>query len=211
MLISNIRRFLSNPLISIAILVLFSVLILAVDSLGYAILNLLPTTMFAILIGVKPKKLLTSLAYATLALLFYTAVASVIQVILLSYIDVHILFLNIVRIEALIAMSIAIAESIDIMKLISLSRRISVRLALAIALSLKMIRDFTGIWGTVKDTYSINLGVRSFRKKILAYMLMVKVFLILSLYSAIQTAEAIITRPRLYINQEDFSEETTKL
>lgn len=203
MIITSLSKLLTNPITILLLFATISLIVSVISNMMYLLMLFIIILIVAIT-SRSIKKMLIWLINFTPILIIYTSIASFMQIVVIGSIDLYLLVINIIRIETLISLSMLVVNLIDVVKLVLFFRKISPKLALSLALSVKMLRDFEHSWKIIKEIYVLNFDIKRFKDQIKIITLIAKVFLSLSIYSSIQIAEAIATRPILYIHHKVF-------
>ncbi|MEM0027065.1 MAG: hypothetical protein QXT53_04515 [Ignisphaera sp.] len=179
--------------ISVAVAIAIAVSMLSNTQLLLAILVAVIVSSIFINLGALASvaKVVTPLAT------IYTLLASIIQFIVIGFVDVSIILINILRIAAVATVSISLISCVNIPKLLEFSYRLSPTLGISLALSVKMLKSLPMQWTFIYRLYRNNLPCNSYLDRIETFVLSVKAFLFLALYSSIQSVEAILTRSKI--------------
>ncbi|MEL9940168.1 MAG: hypothetical protein QW348_02830 [Ignisphaera sp.] len=127
----------------------------------------------------------------------YTLFASIIQFVVLGFVDVSTILINILRIATVAMVSISLMSCINISKLLELSYRLSPSLGISLALSVKLLKSLPMQWVFIYKLYRNNLPCNSYLDRVETFVASVKAFLFIALYSSMQSVEAILTRSKI--------------
>lgn len=190
------HNFFREPKIVLFITLTVSVLILLINSIHLALIVFLSSLLLSILINWRLTLSLTKSILPIIAI--YTALAWTVQFIALKRINLEVGLVNFFKFSSIALISISMFSSINIPKLIELFNRFSPKLSFALVLSIKMVKNFSKTWTDVYNLYKVNIGVNSYIDKVRIYMNSVKVFTFLALYVTTQSAEALLTRSKVF-------------
>ncbi|MGC8983435.1 MAG: hypothetical protein ACP5KA_06790 [Desulfurococcaceae archaeon] len=138
---------------------------------------------------------------AAIVALVYAALALASQVLVLGHTDLEVVVVGVLRLSSLALFSLSIAGCIDVPELLRAFHKLSPSLGVSLALSIKMLKSLPRLWITASKLYAINACCNSYLRKIATLVLALKAFLFLSVYSLVQSAEALATRPGVFARQ----------
>lgn len=190
------KTILDNPITTFSIILIFSAILLFIENIYIVLIFFIIS--LAISMFLMGRNSITIISTTLTIIFIYTILALIIQIIVVSSIIVNIAMLNFFRFGSIAIFSLSLATCVNIAKLISYLRRISPRLGCALALSIKMMKNFSRTWVTIYKVYSVNVGWRGYLDRIKLFLLCVKVFTFVVMYTATQNAEVLLTRTKIF-------------
>lgn len=147
----------------------------------------------------NPRKILTWITSSAPLIIIYILLTSVVQL-LLGFLDLNLIAINILRIMILVVASAILLNSISISQLIKYLNRVSHKLAIVTALSIKMFKCYALTWRNVVDIYTVNLlnWYEEPLRKLSTLKILVNAFLSTTIYSTLQSIDAMVTRYKLF-------------
>ncbi len=188
-------RVLLEPISTLIIVVVASLTIIFLNNRALLMVLFMFILLISVAISLRIFKAIFKVVM--LMMLLYSALMVASQIIVLGFINIDLMFINILKFSSVAILSLSMINCINISKLIEVFRKLSPNLGISLALSIKMMKNLPKVWTIMSRLYEINMCCNNYIDRIALLILSIKAFLFLSTYSLMQSVEAFITRSKI--------------